>query len=82
MGDNYLKIPSLVYNLVTLFPALFLGIQCIKTEFADDKKAYIETKRARKYKVISWCYLSLIALMIIGKIFLRFEWINQLAPER
>ena len=41
MGDGYLNTSSLFYNLVALIPALFLGIHCIKTEFADDKLAYV-----------------------------------------
>ena len=32
--------------------------------------------------MISWAYLSLIALMVVFKIYLRFEYVHQLAPER
>lgn len=82
MGHGYLSVLSLLYNIGALIPALFLGLHCIKAVFAEDKQTVLKAKGARKYKVFSWAYLSLIAVMFIFKVYLRFEYVHQLAPER
>ena len=81
LGGSYLSLSHLLYSVGSLIPAVLLGIHACKLVCSNDDEKKLHMARSRTYKRICGFYLTIIAAMLLFRVFMHFQWIHQLAPE-
>ena len=72
LGRHYLHLTSLLYSVVSLVPAIALGIHACRMVFAKSAEKQQALAASSVHKWISRLYMALAALMVVARLYIYF----------
>ena len=76
LGGNYMSWRSLLYSVVSLVPAIALGIHACRMVFAKKAEKQQALAESTVHRWISRIYMALAVLMVLARVIIHFVCIH------